>query len=265
LVTEFIMVFVFSLLFLFGKNGFARKLIRSFPRPEAKKIGRVLLKIDRDLRKYIGIKSFVSALVGLGTGVILSLFHLEFAVLIGVLTFLLNFIPYLGSIISVIIPVLLAFLQFGTWITPLWIFVCLLAIQNVIAQVLEPGLVGMRLKISIPLVFVALFFWGWLWGASGVLLAVPMTTSIKIIIEDIPIFRPFARMLERSPRRRQTRRRPSGRRTRGEPSETLSSAPERTPTRAGADAGSQAGGETASRDTDKPDPSDSGNHAVSGS
>jgi AI-2 transport protein TqsA len=205
LVSEFIMVFVFSLLFLFAKNGFTRKLLRSFPRPEAKKIARVLQKIDGDLRKYIGIKSLVSAVVGLGTGVILSLFHLEFAILIGFLTFVLNFIPYLGSIIAVIIPILLALVQFGTWVTPLWIFISLLAIQNVVAQVLEPALVGMRLKISIPMVFVALFFWGWLWGVPGVLLAVPMTTSLKIIVEDIPALRSFAMLLERSPRRRRNK------------------------------------------------------------
>jgi AI-2 transport protein TqsA len=211
LVAEFIMVFVFSLLFLFAKNGFTRKLLRSFPRPEAKKIARVLQKIDGDLRKYIGIKSLVSAIVGAGTGVILSLFHLEFAILIGFLTFVLNFIPYLGSIIAVIIPVLLAFIQFGTWVTPVWIFVSLLAIQNLVAQALEPALVGMRLKISIPMVFVALFFWGWLWGAPGVLLAVPMTTSLKIIVEDIPALRSFAMLLERSPRRkrRKTAREPA--------------------------------------------------------
>ncbi|MBN1837400.1 MAG: AI-2E family transporter [Spirochaetales bacterium] len=201
LVTEFFMVFVFSLLFLFAKHGFTRKLIRSFPRPEAKKIARVLQKIDSDLRKYIGIKSFVSALVGLGTGVVLSLFHLEFAVIIGFLTFVLNFIPYLGSIIAVIVPLLLSIIQFGSWVTTLWIFIALLLIQNLIAQVLEPALVGIRLKISIPMVFVALFFWGWLWGAPGVLLAVPMTTSIKLIMEDIPGFRSFSLLLERAPRR----------------------------------------------------------------
>ena len=206
MVTQFFMVFVFSLLFLFAKYGFTRKLLRSFPRPEAKKIGRALQKIDSDLRKYIGIKSLVSALVGLGTGLILSLFRLEFAVILGFLTFLLNFIPYLGSFIAVVIPLLLSIIQFGNWITTLWIFVSLMAIQNVMAQVLEPSLVGMRLKISIPMVFVALFFWGWLWGAPGVLLAVPMTTSIKIIMEDIPGLRSFALLLERSPRRPRVRR-----------------------------------------------------------
>jgi AI-2 transport protein TqsA len=218
LVTEFFMVFIFSLLFLFAKYGFTRKLLRSFPRPEAKKIGRVLQKIDSDLRKYIGIKSFVSALVGLGTGAILSLFKLEFAVIIGFLTFVLNFIPYLGSIIAVIIPLVLSVIQFGSWITTLWIFICLLAIQNLIAQVLEPSLVGMRLKISIPMVFVTLFIWGWLWGAPGVLLAVPMTTSIKIMMEDIPGFRPFALLLERAPRRpRRERRAPGKKIPRDEP------------------------------------------------
>jgi AI-2 transport protein TqsA len=201
-VTEFIVIFVFSLLFLFGKYGFTRKLLRSFPQKEAKRIVMVLLHIDRDLRKYIGIKSFVSILVGAGTGLTLALFHVEFAVIIGVLTFLLNFIPYLGSTIAVVVAVLIPLVQFGSWATALWILLVLLALQNIMAQLVEPNLVGAGLKLSIPVVFVSLFFWGWLWGAPGVLLAVPMTTSLKIVMEDIPMLRPFARLLERAPHRR---------------------------------------------------------------
>ena len=239
-VTQFVLVFIFSLLFLFGKYSFTRKLLRSFPHPEAKKIGRALQKIDSDLRKYIGIKSFVSAMVGIGTGVILSFFGLEFSIIIGFLTFVLNFIPYLGSFIAVLIPPLLAAIQFGNWMTPLWIFVSLLALQNLIAQILEPTLVGMRLRISIPMVFLTIFFWGWLWGAPGVLLAVPMTTSIKIIMEDLPGFRSLAMLLERAPPHAKRRRRsPSG----GEPA--AEDGPETDGADAGADGG-DAGAETGS-------------------
>ena len=239
-VTQFVLVFIFSLLFLFGKYGFTRKLLRSFPHPEAKTIGRALQKIDSDLRKYIGIKSFVSAMVGIGTGVILSFFGLEFSIIIGFLTFVLNFIPYLGSFIAVLIPPLLAAIQFGNWMTPLWIFVSLLALQNLIAQILEPTLVGMRLKISIPMVFLTIFLWGWLWGAPGVLLAVPMTTSIKIIMEDLPGFRSLAMLLERAPPHAKRRRpSPSG----GEPA--AGNGPETDGGDAGTDGG-DAGTETGS-------------------
>jgi predicted PurR-regulated permease PerM len=199
---EFLVVFAFSLLFLVGKYGLARKLLRSFPRKEAKKIAVALIHIDADLRKYIGVKSLASLLVGVATGLALSLFRVEFAIVIGFLTFVLNFIPIIGSIIAVIIPVLLAAIQFGSWLQAVWVTLTLLVLQNLVAQLFEPKVLGVRLNLSVPIIFLSLLFWGWLWGAAGVLLAVPLTTSVKIIIEDIPGLRPFALLLEKAPRKK---------------------------------------------------------------
>lgn len=202
LFSQFLLVFFFSLLVLAAKYGITRRLLRSFPRKEAKKIAVAMLRIDRDLRKYVGIKAFVSLLVGACSGVLLALFHVEFAVLMGFLTFALNFVPYVGSTIAVVLPVSMALVQFASWPRALWLLALLVVVQNLIGQLLEPKLVGSRLRISLPLVFFMLFFWGWLWGAPGVLLAVPMTTSLKIIMEDIPGTRPFAKLTEPNPRRR---------------------------------------------------------------
>ncbi len=199
---EFAVVYVFSLLFLVGKYGLVRKLLRSFPRKEAKKIAVVLMHIDADLRKYIGVKSLASLLVGVTAGLALSLFRVEFAVVIGFLTFLLNFVPFIGSIIAVTIPVLLAAVQFSSWVMALWVLLTLLALHNLVAQLFEPKVLGMRLNLSVPMIFLSLLFWGWLWGIAGVLLAVPLTTSVKIIIEDIPGLRHFALLLEKAPRKK---------------------------------------------------------------
>jgi predicted PurR-regulated permease PerM len=207
LVVDFLLVFLFSLLILASKYTITRKVLRSFPRKEAKHLVMVLLHIDKDLRKYVGIKSFVSMIIGASSGVALSLFQVEFAIVLGFLTFALNFIPYLGSLVAVILPVLIALVQFASVGKALWILLVLVILQNAVAQVLEPNLVGSGLKITIPVVFFALFFWGWFWGAPGVLLAIPLTTSIKIVLEDIPTLRPVALLLERGPRRRRPRRR----------------------------------------------------------
>jgi len=206
LLADFLLVFLFSLLILASKYSVTRKLLRSFPRKEAKKIVMMLLHIDSDLRKYVGIKSFVSMIIGVSSGVALALFHVEFAIVLGFLTFVLNFIPYLGSLFSVLIPVLIALVQFASAGKALWIFAVLVILQNLVGQLLEPKLVGSGLKITIPVVFFALFFWGWLWGAPGVLLAVPMTTSLKIVMEDIPNLRPIAMLLGKMPRRSKPRR-----------------------------------------------------------
>lgn len=194
---EFVVIFLFTLLFLVGKYGVARKLLRAFPHKRAKKIALVLLHIDSDIRKYIGVKSLASLLVGAGSGACLALFGVEFAVVFGFLTFVLNFIPFIGSTIAVILPVLLALIQFGSWPRVLWLLAGLVVIQNLVAYLFEPKVLGLRLKVSVPIIFLSIFFWGWLWGAPGVLLALPVTTSLKIIMEDIPGLRPFALLLER--------------------------------------------------------------------
>ena len=207
LVADFLLVVLFSLLILASKYTLTRKLLRSFPRREAKRLVLVLVHIDKDLRKYVGIKSFVSMIIGASSGVALALFQVEFAIVLGFLTFVLNFIPYLGSLVAVILPVLIALVQFASAAKALWILLVLVILQNLVAQVLEPNLVGSALKIPIPVVFFALFFWGWFWGTPGVLLAIPLMTSLKIVLADIPSLRPIALLLEKGPRRRIPRRR----------------------------------------------------------
>jgi len=198
---EFAIVFLFALLVLAGKYNLARKLLRAFPHKRAKKIALVLLRIDADLRKYIGVKSLASLVVGLGTGGVLALFRVDFAIVLGFLTFVLNFIPHLGSFISLLLPFLLAVVQFGTLARPLWILACLLVIDNLVAYLFEPKVLGVRLNLSVPIIFLSLLVWGWLWGAPGVLLAVPLTTSLKIIMADVPGLRPFSLLLEKGHRR----------------------------------------------------------------
>ncbi len=198
---DFAIVFLFALLFLVGKYGLARKLLRAFPHKRAKRIALILLRIDQDLRKYIGVKSLASLMEGLGTGLALALFRVDFAVVLGFLAFVLRFVPYVGSIISMLLPFLIAIVQFGTLARPLWVLGVLVVIDNLVAYLFEPKVLGVQLNMSIPIIFLSLLIWGWLWGAPGVLLAVPLTTSLKIIMADIPGLRPFALLLEKAPRR----------------------------------------------------------------
>jgi predicted PurR-regulated permease PerM len=198
---EFVIIFIFTLLFLVGKHGLARKLLRAFPHQRAKRIALMLLHIDMDIRKYIGVKSLASLLVGTTSGACLALFGVDFALLFGFLTFVLNFIPFIGSVIAVILPLLVCLVQFDSWARTLWLLACLLVLQNTVAYLFEPKVLGIRLKVSVPIVFLSLFFWGWLWGAPGILLALPLTTSLKIAMEDIPGLKPIAKLLEKAPRR----------------------------------------------------------------
>ena len=203
-----LMVYLFAVLFLAGKHYFPRKLARAFPRTtrgQKHKVLVILAHIDASLRRFIAVKTLISLAVGTGTGIVAALFGVAFPVAWGLLTFLLNYVPSVGSTAAVVALSVFALAQFGAWGPALGVFLCALALQAVTGMVAEPALIGDALNLSLLVVFISLLFWGWLWGAAGVLLAVPMTASIKVILENVPLTARFATLLG-SPTRRAARR-----------------------------------------------------------
>jgi AI-2 transport protein TqsA len=112
-----------------------------------------------------------------------------------VLTFLLNFIPYLGSIVACGAPILLAFLQMDSLERPLAVAGCLIAIHALSAYVIEPTMTGKAVGLRPVIILAALSFWGLCWGLVGMLLAVPLTVMVKIVLENAPLTRPLAKLM----------------------------------------------------------------------
>jgi predicted PurR-regulated permease PerM len=113
----------------------------------------------------------------------------------GVLAFVGNFIPYVGSLIALVLPVLLAFLELEPLWQPLAVLALLLLVQFVTNNFVEPRLTARAVDLSPLVVLVALAFWGLCWGAVGMVLAVPLTVMLKIIWENIALTRPLARLM----------------------------------------------------------------------
>ena len=113
----------------------------------------------------------------------------------GVLTFLLNFIPYLGSVIACAAPILLAVLQTDSLARPAALAVILVSIHTLSAYVVEPAMTGKAVNLSPVVILVSLSFWWLCWGFTGMILAVPLTVLVKIILENIAFTRPFARLM----------------------------------------------------------------------
>ena len=142
-------------------------------------------KITDAVNNYLAIKTLVS----LGTGIVVtiwvSILGIDFPVIWGLLAFLLNFIPNLGSIISAVPPVLLGYIQFGIG-RALIVAAGYVAVNVIFGNWVEPKLMGKKLGLSTLVVFLSLVFWGWLWGPAGMLLSVPMTMVVKIALESHP-------------------------------------------------------------------------------
>ncbi len=184
--STFVLIFVFLIFMLAGRGKLMVKVEKSFPPSRARKITAVIENIDSQVQRYLLIKTGVSVISGVLAGVVLAAFGFRYAILFGFLTFLLNFIPSLGSIIAISFSSAMAAFQLASYWRGVWIFLILAALELLIANFLEPKLMGVGLGLSPLAVLFSLFFWGWLWGIPGMILAVPLMAIIKIGCANVP-------------------------------------------------------------------------------
>ena len=162
-------------------------------KPSAEAEARISQLLKR-LNRYMSIK----ALTSLGTGVLiwgwLTFLGVDFAPLWGVLAFLLNFVPTIGSIVAAVPPVVLALVQLGVP-EALLAMLGFMAVNVGIGNFVEPRVMGRGLGISTLAVFVSLLFWGWIFGLVGMFLSVPLTAALIAALDASPHTRPLAIML----------------------------------------------------------------------
>ena len=151
--------------------------------------------IGKSIRTYVWLKSVLALLTGFSSYVVLALVGVDFAVFWGVAIFALTYVPYVGALLSVLLPAVLALAQFGQWNQALHALVGLTVVQVVLGTVLEPRLFSRSFNISPLAVLFSLTFWGALWGGTGMFLSVPITVVIMIVCAHIEQLRPVAIIL----------------------------------------------------------------------
>ena len=190
-------------------NGFVILLTVIFILAEAAtfpaKLRTVLTEPARDLphferfaanvNRYIAIKTSVSLATGVFVGVALWAIGVDYPILWGVLAFLLNYVPTIGSLLAAVPPVLLAFVQIGFGGVAA-VAVVFLVVNVVMGNVVEPRFMGRSLGLSTLVVFLSLVFWNWMLGPVGMLLSVPLTMTMKIALEANPATEWIAHLLD---------------------------------------------------------------------
>jgi len=177
---------------LFEAAAFGEKIRRGSLHGE-NSIARLHSVVD-SINRYISIKTTISLVTGIVIWGWLALLGVDFAMLWGLLAFLLNFVPNIGSIIAAVPAVLLAWLQLGTG-HALGAAAGYLVVNVVAGNILEPRYMGRGLGLSTLVVFLSLVFWGWVLGTVGMLLSVPLTMALKIALEANQGTRWFAALL----------------------------------------------------------------------
>ncbi len=175
------LIFLTVLFILLELGSFPDKARAIFTGP-AESMG-YLTKIIISIRHYLGIKTLICILTSVLIYVALRIIGLDYAILWALIAGLMNYIPNIGSIIAVIPALLLALVQLGPG-GAAWTLASYLAVNNILGNFIEPRIMGRGLGLSTLVVFMSLIFWGFVLGTIGMFLSVPLTISIKIVLEQ---------------------------------------------------------------------------------
>ena len=163
----------------------------------ADRVRAVIASIMRNVNYYLLVKTLVGAVTGTLVGLVSLGFGLELAVALGIVTFVLNYIPSIGSIVATFLVTLVAYVELGDPGLTFAMFGITATLQFVIGNVLDPMLTGRTLRVSSFGIILSLVVWGAVWGIPGLFLSVPIMVAVMIICGQIPAMRPVAIMLSR--------------------------------------------------------------------
>jgi len=188
---------VFMLFFiLLEAAGLPKKLELAFGLQE-KGLAR-MSRARSEIQRYLRIKTLVSLATGVLIGLWVWLLGIDYPQLWGMIAFLLNYIPNIGSVVAAVPAVLLSMIEKGAG-TTLLVILGYVAVNVVLGNLTEPHLLGRQLGISTLVVFLSLVFWGWVWGPLGMLLSVPLTMILKILLEHSQDLRWVAQLIDSGP------------------------------------------------------------------
>jgi predicted PurR-regulated permease PerM len=199
-ISNLVLVLLIVVFMLFEATGLREKVTRAFMDPKG---ATRMAAAAQEVNKYLLVKTGTSALTGLLVGLWVGFWGVDLPVLWGLLAFLLNYIPTIGSIVAAVPAVLLAFLQIGAG-AAVGVAAGYLAVNFSIGNFFEPRILGRMLGMSSLVVFLSVVLWGWLLGPIGALLSVPLTMIIKIVLENTDDLRWVAVLLEPGGRPRDT-------------------------------------------------------------
>jgi predicted PurR-regulated permease PerM len=196
------------MLFILASHGqFRIKIGRAFPPTGSFHLNLIVENIESRVRRYLLTTLLINTAAAVAMTVELYIFGVDLAILWGMLTFLLMFIPSIGSIFAILMPIIMAFFQFDTLATPIILSIIVIITQLLIGSYIAPKVMGSSLNLSPLLILISIIFWGWVWGPLGMILAVPITSAITIIFENVLPLQPLALLMSAGPPKAKQRQR----------------------------------------------------------
>jgi len=192
-VSSAFLVLLFQVFIMLEATSLRDKIKKNFTSKEA--IINTYDAISGQIRKYFVAKTLISLATGAITTIALWILGVDYPVLWGLVTFMLNYIPSIGSIIATLLAGGMAAVQYGITYA-LLVIAILVVIEFVIGNIIEPRVMGKSLNLSPLVILLALVAWSFLWGPVGAVLAVPMMVFVKAVFSNIDTLKPFAKLME---------------------------------------------------------------------
>ncbi len=195
--SSLVIILFLTFFILNDQDMLKKKLIRAFGKSdqEGETITGILVEINRQIKTFLLVKFVTSLALAIIFTIGLSIIGVNYAYIWGPLAGVLNLIPYVGSIVGAIPPMIVAGIQFGKVIPMLWVLLLFVIFQNLEGNIISPKLIGDKLNLNPLAVLVSVMFWTWLWGAVGIILAIPITAAVKVICDHVESLEPIGILL----------------------------------------------------------------------
>lgn len=176
------MILIYILFLFVEQSTFHAKMNNLFEsKSKTKKFGYIVESFDKNMKKYLFVKTFIAAATGIGAYIWLRTIGLEFAGVWAFLVFIMNYIPTIGSIVACTLPILYALISSDSLHLPILTASGLIILEILFGNILDPKLMGKTLNLSTLAILINLVFWGGLWGIAGMFFSVPILAALFII------------------------------------------------------------------------------------
>ncbi|MGQ1786434.1 MULTISPECIES: AI-2E family transporter [unclassified Saccharicrinis] len=189
-----LMTAFFVVLLLTGSVNFEKLLNSTLIKVKHSSV-KIFRKIEKDIIKFVLVKFVISLFTGLGFGLACLAFDISFPIFWGLFAFAINFVQMIGSVISVALLSLFAFVEIEPMTTLLFFVLTITAVQVVMGGVLEPVFMGKTFSVNVITILIMLMFWGYIWGIPGLILSIPITVFIKIILDQFPRYKVITELM----------------------------------------------------------------------
>lgn len=196
---DFLLILLYVIFILSELGSIKERVKIAFEDERASNISRTLEKIFKDVRTYISGKTIISLVLGISCGFVLWIFGVDFYFIWGFLIFITHYVPNIGALFGISLPAIVMFLQFDNLITPIIVTAILIALDNIIGNIIEPKVLGDRLNLSPLLLLMSLFMGEYVWGIIGMVLSVPIVSMLKIVLMNFEFTKPVAILMSYKP------------------------------------------------------------------